>query len=102
MQKLRFDFEDFLEDKFIDNIRDVEGVSVTNKNYEDLFCKWSQGLHGEEYIRLANEYGKWLIKRREEYEFITRKMLEAIENGGIENKDIENYKTFVKEEKKKI
>ena len=54
-------FEDFLEEKFIDNGNYGE-MPVTKDNVEDLFDIYLSNLDTEELLELGNEYGKSLIK----------------------------------------
>jgi hypothetical protein len=53
--KLKFDFEDYLAEKF------MEDFHGTKDQYEDAFDNWLSDRDGDDYINYANEFGVRLV-----------------------------------------
>jgi len=50
-------FEDYLKEWFI-GLNEYGGVPITKDNCEDLFENYLASLDGEEYIKLAEAFGR--------------------------------------------
>ena len=52
----RKNFEDWVQDYFVNEEREVDGVPIIKDNFEDMFEGWITNLDVEEWFNLADKY----------------------------------------------